>query len=66
MASSDCPECGHNQFSENYLYVGNHAAYLKGYENSGFKIIGYRFVCRNEVEIDGELCECGHSWEDGI
>jgi hypothetical protein len=63
---SNCPECGNDVFSDNYLYIGNHAAYEKGYENSGFKIIGYRFYCENEIYIDGVLHECGMEWDEDI
>jgi len=65
MATSICPNCANEVYSHNYLYVGNHAAMEKGYENSGFKIVGYRFSCRNEVENeDGEVCECDTQWEE--
>lgn len=66
MANSTCPNCGYEVYSDNYLYVGNHAAYDKGYSNSGFKIVGYRFWCRNEIEDEetGELYECDTSWEE--
>ena len=66
MAYSICPDCDSEVFSDNYVYTGNHAAYDKGYENSGFKIIGYRFHCRNEIEVNNELCECDTSLEDDI
>jgi hypothetical protein len=61
--NAECPECGQNVYSDNYIYVGNHAAYNKGHSDSGLKIIGYRFYCRNEIEVDGELCECDTRFE---
>jgi hypothetical protein len=61
MAYSNCPDCGAETYSDNYLYVGNHAAYDKGYEDSGFKIVGYRFRCEELIEPDEEIC--GKVWE---
>jgi predicted nucleic-acid-binding Zn-ribbon protein len=57
---SKCPKCGKDMFSENYIYTGNRYKYLKGDADSEFKIIGYRFFCRNKT-ADGS--ECVTSWD---
>lgn len=45
-----CPYCNHKLTYNSYLYKGNHSAYEKGYENSGFKVVGHSWKCEN---VDG-------------
>lgn len=59
----DCPKCGAEVWTNDYLYVGNHAANDKGYEDSGFKIVGWRFHCRAELETGDD---CGHIFETNV
>jgi len=44
----ECPYCKQELSYHDWFYTGNHAAYEKGYEGSGFKKLGDIYKCGNE------------------
>lgn len=43
----NCPYCESELIYDDFLYKGNHAAYEKGYLDSGFKKTGDIWYCKN-------------------
>lgn len=44
-----CEHCGEELRLDDYLYVGNYAAYLNGRPDSGYKVTADVYKCDNEM-----------------
>lgn len=44
----ECPCCGVELSHTDSYYTGNYSAYEKGYENSGYQVLGDIYKCLNE------------------